>query len=216
MKLSNVGTYRGAPMGRIDTHRHNRTAPIQLIVHECPLDEGGYDEGGAYWGIGDPLWRAVSPDGGVGFFLRSKTRDDALGIVRTEYENAVILATPYRRWFEEFVQGYEEAALWVSRDDEHEGFEGMELAASTKNVMRDECSAFCVEVEQPLVRAINCKDYSAARAGHDFWLTRCGHGAGYWDRTQLPREIRDSLSNAARDAGERDLYIGDDGLVYQS
>ncbi len=23
------------------------------------------------------------------------------------------------------------------------------------------------------------------QAGHDFWLTRCGHGAGFWDRGNL-------------------------------
>lgn len=24
-------------------------------------------------------------------------------------------------------------------------------------------------------------DREAAMAGHDFWLTRCGHAAGFWD-----------------------------------
>lgn len=23
------------------------------------------------------------------------------------------------------------------------------------------------------------------RAGYDFWLTRCGHGAGFWDREEI-------------------------------
>ncbi len=30
--------------------------------------------------------------------------------------------------------------------------------------------------------------YSATRAGHDFWLTRNGHGAGFWDRDELKED----------------------------
>jgi hypothetical protein len=52
----------------------------------------------------------------------------------------------------------------------------------------------------------------AARAGHDFWLTRNGHGAGFWDRGL--GDLGERLSKAAKVYGEVYLYPGDDGKVY--
>lgn len=51
-------------------------------------------------------------------------------------------------------------------------------------------------------------------AGHDFWLTRNGHGAGFWDRGM--GEVGDRLSAKAEKWGTVDLYIGDDGQVWAS
>ena len=50
-------------------------------------------------------------------------------------------------------------------------------------------------------------------AGHDFWLTRCGHGAGFWDGDR-PEPAATVLTKASKAYGEVDLYIGDDGKVY--
>lgn len=47
--------------------------------------------------------------------------------------------------------------------------------------------------------------------GHDLWLTRNGHGTGFWDR-DMPEAQR--LADLARTWGERSCYVGDDGLVY--
>lgn len=49
-------------------------------------------------------------------------------------------------------------------------------------------------------------------AGHDLWLTRNGHGCGYWDG-DWPRGIAEGLDGLAREFGIFDLYIGDDGLI---
>jgi hypothetical protein len=53
------------------------------------------------------------------------------------------------------------------------------------------------------------------RAGHDFWLTRNGHGCGFWDG-DWSDEVEQVLTDAAHAYGETDLYIGDDGLIYSS
>ena len=50
--------------------------------------------------------------------------------------------------------------------------------------------------------------------GHDIWLTRNGHGAGFWDRGL--GELGDKLSDIAKHLGTADPYAGDDGLVYFS
>lgn len=52
------------------------------------------------------------------------------------------------------------------------------------------------------------------RHGHDFWLTRNGHGAGFWDRGY--GRTGTLLTEAAKVWGSSDLYVGDDGLLYVS
>jgi hypothetical protein len=52
------------------------------------------------------------------------------------------------------------------------------------------------------------------QAGVDFWLTRNGHGAGFWDRGN--GALGDRLAAAAKIYGTVDLYAGDDGLIYGS
>jgi len=51
------------------------------------------------------------------------------------------------------------------------------------------------------------------RAGHDFWLTRNHHGAGFWDGDYQEPEAT-ILTNASHAFGEFNLYIGDDGKVH--
>ncbi len=53
----------------------------------------------------------------------------------------------------------------------------------------------------------------AAMAGHDFWLTRCGHGAGFWDG-DWPEPAASVLTEASKEFGNVDLYVGDDGQIY--
>ena len=48
--------------------------------------------------------------------------------------------------------------------------------------------------------------------GHDLWLTRNYHGAGFWDRGL--GEIGDKLTELAHSYGDVTLYIGDDGKIY--
>lgn len=50
-------------------------------------------------------------------------------------------------------------------------------------------------------------------AGHDYYLSRCGHGAGFFDRGD--GDVFDRLQDAASDDGNVDHYIGDDGLIYE-
>lgn len=51
------------------------------------------------------------------------------------------------------------------------------------------------------------------KLGMDIWLTRNGHGAGFFDHSY---ENEDVLMNAARALKEVDLYIGDDNKLHFS
>jgi hypothetical protein len=122
-----------------------------------------------------------------------------------------------------FLRGYITCALWSSNDDDGEPldacFDDSDIAPETLASMREDCEDF-IEAN-----AIDLKAYaftlgqqpgtvhdSAERAGHDFWLTRNGHGAGFWDRGL--GALGNRLSDAAKVYGSTDLYVGDDGKVH--
>lgn len=53
--------------------------------------------------------------------------------------------------------------------------------------------------------------------GHDFWLTRNGHGSGFWDRWAGGTRgdaYGQVLAEMARPYGESHVYAGDDELLY--
>jgi len=59
-------------------------------------------------------------------------------------------------------------------------------------------------------RALEYQD--ADRIGHDFWLTRNGHGAGFWDGDY--GDIGDELTKLVNDNfGELNIYINEDGSL---
>lgn len=50
------------------------------------------------------------------------------------------------------------------------------------------------------------------QCGHDLWLTRNGHGAGFWDRGL--GEKGQKLTDACKNMGAVDLFAGEDGEIY--
>jgi hypothetical protein len=57
---------------------------------------------------------------------------------------------------------------------------------------------------------------SMDQSGHDFWLTRNGHGAGFWDRkSRGPRKdaALDRLTDASKPYGECSFVADSDGKV---
>jgi hypothetical protein len=53
------------------------------------------------------------------------------------------------------------------------------------------------------------------QAGTDYWLTRNGHGTGFWSREEIYGEHEAAaLSELARQAGPSDFELGDDGHVH--
>lgn len=121
-----------------------------------------------------------------------------------------------------FTLAYIEAALWSSNDestpsggeplDKNYGIEDIAPEAIAK--MAEDCRRFQQENGVP---RYNRGDYTDEEmAGHDFWLTRNGHGAGFWDRGELDKPTQDRFTKAAHAFGSSDLYIGDDGKIYVS
>jgi len=125
-----------------------------------------------------------------------------------------------------FSTAYLECALWSSTDDnddpldKHDG----EVSLDTLEQMEEDCANFQEANAELLEQAYREPEwqaedqrydkphYNAEQAGHDFWLTRCGHGTGFWDRGL--GDIGDKLSDACKPYGNVDLYLGDDGKIY--
>ena len=121
----------------------------------------------------------------------------------------------------EFILGYVTCAIWASiGDDEQpldEKYDGDDIAPETRKAMEKDCEKFIAENEAVLgdyAEIIGSHpEYSESEvAGHDFWLTRNGHGAGFWDRGI--GETGDKLTEASKGFGEVNLYVGDDGKLY--
>lgn len=61
IKLAEVDCRYGAPMGRQGKHigPPEKVGPVKLHLEVVPLNSGGYDSGGAYWGLRSPIEREV-------------------------------------------------------------------------------------------------------------------------------------------------------------
>jgi hypothetical protein len=62
----------GAPMGRNNVQSISDTDTIpKTTTRRIYLDMGGYDTGGAYWGIGSPLYVTYSQCGKIMNYFRN-------------------------------------------------------------------------------------------------------------------------------------------------
>jgi len=103
-----VGGAYGAPMGRAnftttadgdalypgisqsDARELDRmkAEPRRFYLQYAPLDSGGYDAGGAYWGSGGRVYLAQSEDAQVFRSFRASDHADALAQLREEWPKA--------------------------------------------------------------------------------------------------------------------------------
>lgn len=119
-----------------------------------------------------------------------------------------------------FLRAYIECALWSSTDNADEtGGAPLDANYSIEDIdpdtlvqMRLDCKDFQESSARLLAQAYATGHYDESQAGHDFWLTRNGHGAGFWDRGL--GATGEALTRDAKAHGSVDLYVGDDGKVY--
>lgn len=114
-------------------------------------------------------------------------------------------------YLSDFIDGYLECALWSSTDnsddsggnplDDNYGPE--DFSPTSLKAARADCESFVDANRDDLVAS----GLDAGQAGHDFWLIRNGHGAGFWDRGL--GEVGERLSDACKPYGSVDLYVHD-------
>lgn len=90
LNLSNVSSKYGAQMGRRNVLPTNPDAPIKLRMERLKWVDGDYDQWGAYWGHGTPLYCAWGEDEQtqVYVFVRAPDRQSAKEQVRKQLPQA--------------------------------------------------------------------------------------------------------------------------------
>lgn len=96
-ELSNVSSKYGAPMGRAEALPEDLSEPIKVSLARVRIDRGGYDSGGAYWGLGAPLYRATSDDDAVDLFVRGASKELAQQLVLNKVPGAYFGKKPSAR-----------------------------------------------------------------------------------------------------------------------
>ncbi len=121
-----------------------------------------------------------------------------------------------------FTKAYVECALWSSTDESDDaGGEPLDKNYNVDDIDSEALNAMiadCVRFQKENADSLECvytRKYDAHSAGHDFWLNRNGHGAGFWDG-DIPEPYAERLSKASKGFGECNLYVGDDGSIYVS
>lgn len=110
-----------------------------------------------------------------------------------------------------FQKAYLICAFWSSTDNDgdplDENYAMTDLDPATVDQMIADCDKFTAD------NAADLEGEDMSLAGHDFWLTRNGHGAGFWDGDWEEKK-GERLSKSAMAFNESDLYVGDDGKIY--
>lgn len=126
------------------------------------------------------------------------------------------------RKLDDFTRAYIECALWSSYDGNWEpldtDYSADDIDLQSLERMIADCQRFQNDnadfIDDDHCLRSNEEWNSAELAGHDFWLTRNGHGSGFWDTGRWREPAASKLTESAKRFGEVDLYVGDDGLIY--
>jgi hypothetical protein len=108
----------------------------------------------------------------------------------------------------EFLAGYLEAAGWADGPEQTPPDPDLFDAESQRRAFRT-CADFLGEQWPTLEGAAAVQEWRDL--GRDLWLTGQGHGTGYWDRGELPEDVRDTLTEAAQSQPQGYVYATHEG-----
>ena len=127
-------------------------------------------------------------------------------------------------FYKDFIIGYKIASLWSSHDSDQtdcefldEKFDITDFDDNANQTIETDCVKFIESNHDDLVEYADNVSYNSEEclsayevAGHDFWLTRNGHGAGFWDRNGIDDDLGNRLTDSCKDFGECWIYVNDD------
>jgi hypothetical protein len=106
---------------------------------------------------------------------------------------------------------YLQCAAWSSTDENGEPLDSYQFSDVAEKNMRKDLDGFiyhCKRNGSELLTKYEQLGGTPEQFAHDFWLTRNGHGAGFWDRGL--GEIGDILTTLAHLCGSVDLYLNEE------
>lgn len=134
-------------------------------------------------------------------------------------ERAAVLADPFvRHYLATMLQDLQNSEQQEAAEGEREPRDAGSVHQLPDQLLADakaDCDGFRAACGPLLAQADQLHGYREAQAGSDFWLTRVGHGAGYWDRGlgQIGQQLT-ALCGHGTPYGNLDPVLGDDGRVY--
>lgn len=107
----------------------------------------------------------------------------------------------------DLLNGYLQAALWTEEDE----------VGSAANIESDVSNDAKIDAYKDIKNFMSqagslIDGIDPSQVGHDLWLTRNGHGAGFWDRGL--GEVGEKLTQIAKSMGTKSLLRGDDGEIH--
>lgn len=115
-----------------------------------------------------------------------------------------------------FTTGYLEAVEWLLQGSDDAELDRDKLRGFTRAAIRSakvDCRDFQEAHGALLEEYLEHSGRDMSGAGVDFYLSRCGHGAGFFDRGNEP--CFDALQEEARHYGNVDHYVWR-GWIYES
>ncbi len=119
------------------------------------------------------------------------------------------------------LKAYVECALWSSPlPDEGDCSPPMDKRFGPEDLAWETIIAAAIDCED-FMHVLDGETFTAddlaemaddERMGHCLWLTRNGHGVGFWDG-RYPR-MGARLTRIAKAMGPCEFYVGDDGKIY--
>ena len=136
-------------------------------------------------------------------------------------------------FLDDVVNGYLDTILWVEDDDSGEqlmrqydrsDFSPESIATAALDCSRfiGDCTRAGIDVTE-LPYNLRCSEDSFGRTeytvgeclGHDLYLTRNGHGSGFWDRDELQDDCLGSrLSDIARKMDSQWVHVDGYGVIH--
>lgn len=115
--------------------------------------------------------------------------------------------------FLEFVEAYIEALLFTEEEtlgvtEADNPTEGMFSNGALQSIYVECADFFFGEYAEMEATIEEFPHYGFSQAGHDFWLTRNGHGAGFWDRGI--GKHGEELTKASKAYSEVNVYMDEE------
>jgi hypothetical protein len=107
---------------------------------------------------------------------------------------------------------YRAAIYFTDTGDTGQPESSIELSTEADNRIDKDCNDFIEAADNAGLLTPYLIQRNLDDLGHDFWLSRSGHGSGFWDRGL--GELGDKLQALAESFKECAAYEGDDGLLY--
>lgn len=123
-------------------------------------------------------------------------------------------------FFDAFVNSYLTTARWSSGEEDAGDLDNFDWSEEAKEQAKKDCQEFIEKIEaafEPaMAKQILERENEGLLAPHDFWLTRVGHGAGFWDGDwEDYDEDGKKLTEISKTFNEHTyVYRGDDDLLY--